>query len=186
MIDQLALVVAAGGIAIVWFVLPLRRGGAFWVPAQAAVVRRMLSLAKVKPGERVLDLGSGDGRIPIAAATEFGARAVGVELNFFLVAWARLRARLAKARNVTILWQDLWRTDVSRADVITLFLFDWSTPKVGEMLLSKAKEDVRVVSYIWKLGKGWRIVAEDADKGVRVYRKAYALVIMDNNRKHDG
>jgi len=154
-----------------WAVLPIWRGGALWVPTYYPVVRKMLSLGKVKPGELVIDLGSGDGRIPILAAKEFGARAVGIELNFFLVWWARLRSNLLGARNARFLWKDMWSADVSKADVITMFLYDWSTPKVGEKLLRETKPSVRVVSHMWRLGNGWKIVDSDPVSKVFVYQK---------------
>jgi len=160
------------GIAVLfWAVLPIWRGGAMWVPTNYPVVRTMLALGKVKPGELIVDLGSGDGRIPIMAAKEFGARSIGIEINFFLVWWARLRARLAGAKNVRFLWQDLWSADVSRAEVVTLFLYGHTTPKVGEKLLREAKPNVRVVSHLWKMGEGWQLVAADEARRVLVYQK---------------
>lgn len=131
----------------------------------------MLQLAKVQSGELVMDLGSGDGRIPIMAAKEFGARGVGIEINFFLVWWARLSAWFAGVRGVQFQWGDLWAADVSRADVVSLFLFDWSTSKVGEKLLKECKPSVRVVTNMWRLGKGWEMVASDTKNQVRVYQK---------------
>lgn len=159
-------------VVLFWIILPILRGGALWIPMKRRVVDRMLKLVRLKDGELLLDLGSGDGRIPILAAKGYGARAIGVELNFFLVWWARLKACLAGVKGVEFIWQDFWKTDVKKADVITLYLYDWSTPKVGKKLLRECKSSVRVVSYLWKLGRGWRIVAEDVANGVRVYRKA--------------
>ncbi len=165
-------ILAGSVIVIVWVVIPIWRGGAFWVPACYAVVREMLQLAEVKPDDLVIDLGSGDGRIPLLASQEFGARATGVEINFFLVWLSKLKGLMSGTKRVRFIWQDIWRADVSDADVITLFLYDWSTLRLGDHLLSHTKPDVRVVSHLWRLGRGWRIVAEDVVHGVRVYKKA--------------
>lgn len=162
-------------VVMVWIVIPIWRGGAFWVPAYHDVVRTMLTLAKIKPGELVIDLGSGDGRIPLVAAREFGAQAVGVEINFFLVWLAKLKALFSGDKDVTFAWQDLWRADVSQADIVTLFLYDKSTILVGDKLLAECKPSVRVVSYLWKLGRGWKIVEADYSDRVWVYKKEAVL-----------
>jgi len=154
-----------------WVILPVRSVGALWVPTYSKRVRTMLKVARVRAGDVVMDLGSGDGRIPIVAAKEFGAKGIGIEINFFLVWWARLKAFLVGARDTRIHWGDLWAADVSQADVISLFLFDWSTSKVGEKLLKECKPSVRIVTNVWRLGKGWKMVASDAENQVRVYQK---------------
>lgn len=155
-----------------WAVIPIWRGGALWVPTYPKVVKKMLELAKVKKGDLVIDLGSGDGRIPIEAARVYGARGLGIEINFFLVWWSRIRARFRGVKGVSFKWQDLWHADVSEADIITLYLFGRTTPQVGEMLLSKTKPNVTVVSHLWKMGPGWEMVDSDAKDGVWVYKKA--------------
>ena len=72
--------------------------GAPWVPTPMARVRRVLELAKIKPGQRIYDLGCGDGRFVQTAAREYGADAVGLELSPIVYAWARIRNFFMKSK----------------------------------------------------------------------------------------
>jgi precorrin-6B methylase 2 len=118
-----------------------------FAPTPEPVVDRMLALAEVKPGDVVYDLGSGDGRVVVAAAKKYGARAVGVELDPKLVAEARENARKNGVSDlVTIEQQDFFRADLSRATVVTMFL----TPDVIVKLmprLVRLKPGVRIVAH---------------------------------------
>ncbi len=94
-----------------------------WLPTSDAMVLRMLNAARTTSRDVVYDLGAGEGRIPIAAAREFGARAVGIEYDAEL---ARLAARNAEragvADRVTIIRGDIFAEDFSKATVVTLYL----------------------------------------------------------------
>ena len=97
--------------------------GAPWVPTRRPVAREMCKMAELKPGDRVLDLGCGDGAILLMAAREFGAIGIGVELNPLLVLWARVRARLSGvADRVTIVRGNMFIADLPDADVVMLYL----------------------------------------------------------------
>src|ERR1041384_8652212 len=94
-----------------------------YVASPDSVVEAMLAIARVTANDLVYDLGSGDGRIPIAAAQRYGARGVGVEIDRQLVAIANDNAKKAGvAERVLFLNQDLFTTDFSAATVVTLFL----------------------------------------------------------------
>jgi len=116
------------------------------------VTREMLKLADVKPGDFVIDLGSGDGRIVIVAAKQFGARGLGVEIVPELVAKSRDNARKAGvADRAEFRVQDLFATDLSQATVITMYLL----PEVNLQLkpkLLQLKPGTRIVSHDWDLG----------------------------------
>ena len=116
------------------------------------VTLEMLKLAKVGPGDYVIDLGSGDGRIVITAAKYFGARGLGVEIVPDLVRRSREKAKDAGVENlVEFREQDLFTTDLSRATVVTLYLL----PEVNLQLrprLQKLKPGTRVVSHDWDMG----------------------------------
>src|SRR5205085_7903294 len=93
-----------------------------WVPTPQIVVDKMLDMAKVKPTDFVMDLGSGDGRTVITAAKR-GARAVGVEYNPEMVALSRANAaKEGVASRATFVQADLFQTDLSQPTVITMFL----------------------------------------------------------------
>ena len=124
-------------------------------PTPMPVVRALLELAGVGPQDVVYDLGSGDGRIPITAATEFGARGVGIEIDPALVARAQARAREAGVQEkVEFRLGDMYAADVRPATVVTLFLHPGPNLKLREKLRSDLQPGSRVVSYVWDMG-GW-------------------------------
>ena len=116
------------------------------------VTRAMLDLAAVKPGDFVIDLGSGDGRIVIAAARHYGARGLGVEIVPDLVEKSRDDARRAGvAERAEFRVQDLFATDLAPASVITMYLL----PEVNLQLrprLRALKPGTRIVSHDWDMG----------------------------------
>jgi SAM-dependent methyltransferase len=117
------------------------------------VVRAMLELAAVGPEDVVYDLGSGDGRIPIMAAEEFGARGVGVEIDPQLVSLARLNAAAAGVEaRVEFIEGDMYEADVRPATVVTLFLHPEPNLKLRPKLLSELEPGSRIVSYVWDMG----------------------------------
>jgi precorrin-6B methylase 2 len=124
-----------------------------WVPSPPEVVSAMLTLAKVQAGDVVYDLGCGDGRIPIAAAREFGARAVGIELDPDVARAARANVRAAGVDDrVTILQQDLFEADLSQATVVTLYLLSSLNLKIRPKLLKELRPGTRVVSHAFDMG----------------------------------
>jgi precorrin-6B methylase 2 len=107
-----------------------------WVPTSAALVERMLDLAKVTPADFVMDLGSGDGRNIIAAAKR-GARATGVEFNPEMVALSRKRAAEAGvADRATFVQGDMYEADISKATVLALFLLPSNLEKLKDKFLA--------------------------------------------------
>jgi SAM-dependent methyltransferase len=123
------------------------------LPTPAPVVMEMLRLARVSPADVVYDLGSGDGRIPIAAAREHGARSVGIEFDSHLVALARCKASEAGvADRVVFRQEDLFGADLREATVVTLFLFPQVNRQLKGKLLAELKPGTRIVSYRFDLG----------------------------------
>ena len=122
-------------------------------PTPMPVVRAMLTLANVGPQDVVYDLGSGDGRIPITAAKEFGARGVGIEVDPDLVAQAQANAREAGvADKVEFRLGDMYVADIRSATVVTLFLHPGPNIKLREKLRSGLPPGARVVSYVHDMG----------------------------------
>jgi SAM-dependent methyltransferase len=124
-------------------------------PTPMPIVRALLELAEVGPQDVVYDLGSGDGRIPITAAREFGARGVGIEIDPALVTQAQANARQAGvADKVEFRLANMYQADVRSATVVTLFLHPGPNLKLREKLRSDLPPGSRVVSYVWDMG-GW-------------------------------
>jgi SAM-dependent methyltransferase len=123
-----------------------------WVPTPDALVERMLDMAEVKPGDRVVDLGSGDGKITIAAAKR-GARARGIEYNPDLVAVSRRNAQAAGVQ-VDFMQGDIFQVDFRDADVVTLYLLPSLNERLRPILL-EMKPGTRVTSHQFTMG-GWQ------------------------------
>jgi len=123
-----------------------------FVPTPEDVVAGMLRLANVKRGDVVYDLGSGDGRIVIAAAKR-GARGVGIDINPERVEEANRNARAAGvADRVRFLNQDLFESGLGEATVITLYLLPRLNLKLRPKLLAELKPGTRVVSHGFDMG----------------------------------
>jgi SAM-dependent methyltransferase len=133
-----------------------------WVPTPERMIRRMLQLADVSKDDLVIDLGSGDGRIPIHAAKHFGARAIGVELEANLVKLARDSARTQGVSHlVEFVQQDLFQADLSKATVVALYISPGVMTQLKPRLLA-LKPGTRVVSHHFTL-EDW-----EPDETIRV------------------
>lgn len=131
-------------------------------PTPYTTVRAMLKLAQVSSTDLVYDLGSGDGRIVIMAAQEFGARGVGIDIDPVLVKEARANARTAGVEaKVKFVEGDMYKADLRPATVVTLFLHPDPNLKLRPKILAELKPGSRVVSYIWDMGD-WKPEVEQA------------------------
>lgn len=120
-----------------------------WIPTPAGMVEAMLEMAGVSKNDYVVDLGSGDGRIPILAAKRFGARALGIELNGDLVAYSiQAASREAVADRVKFVRGDIFETDFSTATVVTLFMPPSVLQRLRPKLLAM-KPGTRILSYLF-------------------------------------
>ncbi|MEM3549653.1 MAG: class I SAM-dependent methyltransferase [Candidatus Bathyarchaeia archaeon] len=127
-----------------------------FVPTPLPVVRHMLFLAELKPGEVFFDLGAGDGRTVIMAAKEFGARAVGVELREDLAKKAQGTVYEEGLQDrVTIVRDDMFNVDLSPADVVFLYLTTSANEKIKPKLQAELKHGVRIVSHDYEI-VGWK------------------------------
>ena len=127
-----------------------------FVASPLPVIRRMLVLAELKPGEVLYDLGAGDGRAVIMAAQEFGARAVGIELREDLAKKALQTVyQLGLQDRVTILHSNLFDVDISPADVVFLYLTTSANEKVKPKLEAELKPGARVISHDYEI-IGWK------------------------------
>ncbi len=124
-----------------------------YVPTPANVVDAMLDLARIQPADVLVDLGSGDGRIVIAAAKRFGISATGVEINPELVRQAEEAARReGVADKVRFIPSDLFGYDLRAATVVTMFLTPGVNLRLRPKLLRELKPGTRVVSHRFDMG----------------------------------
>ena len=134
-------------------VLTPQKSLAPFVATPEEVVDRMLSLAQVTRADVVYDLGCGDGRIPITAAKQFGARGVGIDIDPQRIAEANKNAVEAKVTDkVKFLNQDLFTTDISEATVVTLYLLPSLNLKLLPKLNRELKPGTRIVSHAFDMG----------------------------------
>ncbi|AEA11867.1 putative RNA methylase [Thermoproteus uzoniensis 768-20] len=133
-----------------------------FVPTPEVVVRRMLQLARVRPGEVLYDLGSGDGRIVIMAAKEFGAYAYGIEIRKDLYEQSTAKIRdLGLEGRARIINTNFFDADISDADVVTMYLLTSVNERLKPKLEKELRPGTRVVSHDFEVS-GWRpVVVEE-------------------------
>lgn len=143
--------------------------GAPWAPTSLATVDQMLRLAAVQPGQTVVDLGAGDGRIVIRAARRFGARAIGVEIDPLRCAIANGIIRLLGLRHqARVEYGNMFSLDVEQADVVTLYLLQGTNQRIKSLLGQQLRPGAKVVSHVFSFS-GWTPVAIDESKRLFVY-----------------
>lgn len=129
----------------------------------------MLKLAAVKPGDLVYDLGCGDGRIVIAAARDFGARGIGIDIDPERINEARDNARKAGVTSrVEFRNEDLFEADIRKATVVMLYLYPWVNLKLRPKLLAELEPGTRIVSHSHDMGD-WKPEKEIEVDGSTIY-----------------
>jgi len=131
-----------------------------FVPTSVEAVQAMLKLADVKKSDVVYDLGCGDGRIVVAAAKDFGAHGVGIDINPVRISEAKENARKAGVTDMVRFEEnDLFQADIHDATVVTLFLLTSVNLKLRPKLLQDLKPGTRIVSNTFDMGD-WKPVKE--------------------------
>jgi ribosomal protein L11 methylase PrmA len=131
-----------------------RAGDVPYVPTPQTVVDAMLKLGEVDKNDVVYDLGSGDGRIPITAAQKYGAQAVGIDINPIRIQEANENARKAGVTDkVRFVQQDLFKTDLKDATVVTLYLLPKINRQLRPKLLKELKPGTKIVSHAFHMGE---------------------------------
>jgi ubiquinone/menaquinone biosynthesis C-methylase UbiE len=132
-----------------------------YYPTPATIVEKMLQMGGLKAGEKMFDLGSGDGRIVIMAAQRFHADATGIEFDDDL--WRQSSEKiktLGLQKNARIIHGDILKQDFSSADVVTVYLLPGSTEKVRPLLEKQLKKGARLVAHDFGI-PGWTPEKED-------------------------
>jgi cyclopropane fatty-acyl-phospholipid synthase-like methyltransferase len=152
----------------------MRTPDVHYVPTPQPVVDAMLAMAKVTDRDVVYDLGCGDGRIPITAATKYGARGVGIDIDPKRIEEANANAKAAGATGkVTFLLGDLFESNIQEATVVTLYLLPSLNLKLMPKLQKELKPGTRVVSHSFDMGSSW-----PPDERGEVEGKSYYLWII--------
>ena len=135
--------------------------GAPFVPSTRPVAEKMVELAQLRKGQVVYDLGSGDGRLLKLAASE-GAKAVGFEINPFLVLYSTMRGAPAR-------WKNFWKQGLSEADVVFVYLLPWKMGQLGNKIKRECTPGTLIVSNSF-IFPDWKIVAQDSALHIYVFR----------------
>ena len=143
-----------------------------YLPSTQVAVEEMLRLADVRASDLVVDLGSGDGRIPITAAAQFGARGFGVDIDAKLVDEANENARNAGvADRVRFVQRDVFETDIREASVVTLYLLSGLVNRLKPKLMKELKPGTRIVAHDFGF-KEWT-----PDRSVSISKNYYLYIV---------
>lgn len=143
-----------------------------YLPSTHVAVEEMLRVADVKPSDLVVDLGSGDGRIPITAATQFGARGYGVDIDPKLVDEANENARKAGvADRVRFEQRDVFKTDLQEATVVTLYLLTGLVNRLKPKLMTELRPGTRIVAHDFGF-QDWT-----PDRSVNISKNYYLYIV---------
>jgi tRNA1(Val) A37 N6-methylase TrmN6 len=132
-----------------------------YYPTPETVVERMLLLGELKPGEKMFDLGSGDGRVVIMAAQKFKADATGIEIDADLYKQSSDSIkRLGLEKHARIVNGDIMKQDFSSANLLSVYLLPSSNDKIRPMLEKQLKKGTRIVAHDFMF-QGWTAVKEE-------------------------
>ncbi|MBI2054421.1 MAG: methyltransferase domain-containing protein, partial [Candidatus Staskawiczbacteria bacterium] len=127
-------------------VIPFMFWGAFYAETEDKKIEKMIEFANIKPGEKAVDLGAGDGRIVIALAKK-GIEAHGYEINPILVAKAKDKIEKAGLKGKAFMhWGNFWKKDISGFDIIIIFGISFIMKKLGKKLKKEAKDGSKIIS----------------------------------------
>ncbi len=147
-------------LCITLYIIPLFFGAPYEGTGKRKI-EDIVELAKVKKGDKVVDLGSGDGRIVMAFAKK-GIEAHGFEINPFLVLASKYKIKRLKLDNAFIHWQSFWKEDLGKYEIIILFQYKTIMKKLKEKLEKELKGSAKIISYHWKFSN-WKIVKNIGD-----------------------
>jgi len=155
--------------AILVFMVWSQAFGAPWIPTSHKTIRKMLQLARLKPGETLYDLGCGDGRVVIDAAKDFDALAIGIEIDPLRYCWAKLSIlRFRLQSNAKVILGNFFKSNLSKADVVTLYLLQDTNVKLMKKLSEELKPGARIVTKTFTI-PGWQVIRQDEQAKIYVY-----------------
>ncbi len=155
----------------------LRHPDVIYYPTPPETVAEMLRMARIRKSDVLYDLGSGDGRIPIAAAEQYGIRAVGIEIDPKLVTEAEENARQANVSGlVRFRNEDMFRVDVSEATIVTLYLSEKLNVLLRPKLLHELRPGSRILSHDFRMGD-WKPEETVRVPWGKLYRTVYLWTV---------
>ena len=160
-------------LIILWFVWPPDSPWSPWWVVRIRQIREGLRLAKVTQDDVVYDLGSGDGRVPIIAAREFGASGVGIEIDYIrhLTAWLKVKKNKVSDR-VILKRGNFFKSNISDATVVFVYLVPRVLEKIKPKLLAELKKGTRILSYKYKIKvePGIKLVKKNLENEMYLYK----------------
>ena len=164
-----ALIIVLVGTIVVFSISWPNIKGAPWVPTRMKKVRKMLTMADIKPGDVIYDLGCGDGRVIVMAARRFKAKAIGVEIDVFRFLWCQfLITILGLRRRVKVVLGDFFKKDLRGADIILCYLLQSTNDRLEEKLLTELEPKTRIVSNTFMF-HNLPLIKSDGKSGIYVY-----------------
>jgi len=152
----LVILIILAVILVIFFYWPWLFGAPYQ-PTSEDKIKKIMKLARIKKGDKAVDLGSGDGRIVIEMAKK-GAIAEGYEINPFLVLLSRWKIKKAGLKGkANIHWKSFWNINLRKYDVIILFQFPTIMRRLEKKLSRELKTRARVISYYWKF-PSWNFI----------------------------
>lgn len=167
----LLVLIVTGAIGLTAFrygLLPTLVGGAPYMPTNPDLVKTMIRLAGLKPSDRVVDLGSGDGRIVVAAAKAGVSQATGYEIDGWNVWKANRRAKRLNISNARFIRCSFWNVSLREVDVVFVYGLPPYMARLAEKCAAELPSGARVVSLVYEL-PGWRSV--ETQEGIHLYQK---------------
>lgn len=153
-------------LLLIFVFSPLFLGVPF-LPTHRVQAKKMIELAEITPGMKVVDLGSGAGRLLFLAANS-GANAIGYELNPFLVIWTKLIIFLQNKKNVQVYYRSIYDANIAEADVIFMFLYPPHMAKLQAKIFTEAKPGAKILSYVFHFTDRPYLAKE---QGIYIYKK---------------
>ena len=145
------------------------KSAAPWVPTKNKNISRAIEVADIMPGQTVVDIGCGDGRL-IFAAAEKGANAIGYEISLIPYLIAKVRwLFFAQRKNVSIRFKNLWRVDLGQADIIYVFLLPQVLKRLEEKMEKELKPGARVIVHCWALPNWKPMAVSEAANELKFY-----------------
>lgn len=164
----LIIAITASFLIFMWVLLPTL-WGAPYIPSAFNDVKRMLQLIDLQPNQILVDLGAGDGRIIILGALLYKAKCEGIEIDLIRYKFVEILISVLGLKNQScIKWGDLYDYDLSKADIVTMYLLPDAIEKLKDHLLTQLHSGTKVVSFKFPI-PGWNPTYIDDQSTIFVY-----------------